>query len=1214
MPKPEQLLEAGALLAPKTKLKDAAGIDEVSARAYRHPALGDRVVVRLTPDNLAAGEDLTLSFLGFAEPDVTGPVAVRRRQALGFPEWALVHDPAHARYALDMVKEFKREARRAKSKPGHAWDAFSEIAKSLGKSVAHFLPSFWEQVGREFIAIDNSTYASRAFGKAREAERVHGLKVDEAIRRDAFLEFALAGCVSASAINDYGKELQAAGDAGEAWSIIRDLSVRRTLGGLPPWKNMCKDLATLAKAAGLDVDTEIQQVVRELLESPAMPRTSMGFWQVASKWVQSLAGNDDQAAGLLLNMIPKSGGYAQSDAWTWLNYLETWGILDNSWKDGVSEQAGPVGSPAEWLSKLCAVGSPSQILFDLVERMADRLKKDDISVYPYEVNRWNKQLNANIDLLDHLLALGIPIADPEGELRLSMYSWFRVHDDNAKNRPRDPVMLAQDPRFSVALMDAVRESVGVAEFEAAATGKKAMLEVRRNWLLSEIEKFGKAALPGFEDAFSTINGKTTTATWQEFPEAFERLQEAKVAAALHRSLKNGLMDEYGWPALEAAFEHFTGKFSISAPRETASDVKLFGAYPYAVVTDGVAAIVVRGNERVGEFELKLPKGEPLKHVEYIDGDLLVTAGKNYRCKQFWNRSPGKSWETWERDNQGLQGFAIDARGGGAFTGEKIIHAGEPETRGIGSSSNFFFDGEHYWATGWDHASQTETSCELDPVKGEQGRRSLPGFLEDFIAPDTRLMLHRCSLFPLPSGIQHSPLGQKDGLCGFRARKDSVTLQFTAEGIDGRSICTGKDDLSFQALLDQPGTTQKLPIEGVEGRWRTAPHLALHSPDNQIVTSRPEFDPGMYNSGQPAGIPWRYLNFFEVRDETASKKLRSISLDDTQTLLDAASKDIEAIASKREAKQGKKAENPTYPLLDKAIGKLLPRLKSPRLHAGIRGIIVGAIQLQLSLEKVIAQSDPNRVQPTKITVTNADASVVHVLNMLQKRSYGAESVSFFNELASIVMFLQGESDDITAPDFTCGIFGEIVSESLLNAWQLQWFARDDGDTKWLTFYEALLQTGALSLTGRLRQFSIDEDSDPKFRKLLEDAVGGRHDDIDDREAATALQHGNSKFVITRDWRGFNVVEFSRSETFHPVTGVDSNEETQPLELSDIQESVQQFIDLCKDQPPKIPSADFFAEVAEGMKLKPAIVAYIWFGYPHFGRYGSDPIPAYLREPA
>ena len=52
-----ELLRAGALLAHDPATLSRLPADPVSARAYTHPALGARVVVRLTSDPVAAGEE-----------------------------------------------------------------------------------------------------------------------------------------------------------------------------------------------------------------------------------------------------------------------------------------------------------------------------------------------------------------------------------------------------------------------------------------------------------------------------------------------------------------------------------------------------------------------------------------------------------------------------------------------------------------------------------------------------------------------------------------------------------------------------------------------------------------------------------------------------------------------------------------------------------------------------------------------------------------------------------------------------------------------------------------------------------------------------------------------------------------------------------------------------------------------------------------------------
>jgi hypothetical protein len=141
----EALLEAG-LLPLDGAVED---VDRVRPRTYRHSNLGMRPVVGLTVDTVASGEDRALAFLGFGDPAVGDPVALGRPRGLGYPAWALVHDPGHAKVALEAVADLERAARLAGTKPGRAIETFEATAGQL--PVSH-LPSFWEQAGRTFVA------------------------------------------------------------------------------------------------------------------------------------------------------------------------------------------------------------------------------------------------------------------------------------------------------------------------------------------------------------------------------------------------------------------------------------------------------------------------------------------------------------------------------------------------------------------------------------------------------------------------------------------------------------------------------------------------------------------------------------------------------------------------------------------------------------------------------------------------------------------------------------------------------------------------------------------------------------------------------------------------------------------------------------------------------------------------------------------------------
>src|SRR5688572_10182582 len=143
-------IEAGGLVPPDAALPPDLVTDTVDARGYRHPGIPDRVVVRLVPDAIAQGVDTEMDLLGFALADHHDDIARQRHRTLGFPGWALVNDPDRARVALEAMKPFRVEAKRAQSKPGHAKDGFQAIADGLGRTVPHFLPSFWEEAGRAF--------------------------------------------------------------------------------------------------------------------------------------------------------------------------------------------------------------------------------------------------------------------------------------------------------------------------------------------------------------------------------------------------------------------------------------------------------------------------------------------------------------------------------------------------------------------------------------------------------------------------------------------------------------------------------------------------------------------------------------------------------------------------------------------------------------------------------------------------------------------------------------------------------------------------------------------------------------------------------------------------------------------------------------------------------------------------------------------------------
>ena len=69
-------------------------------------------MVRLVPDAIARGVDTEMGLFGFAMTGHHDDIALQRRRTLGFPGSALVADPERARFALDVMKEFRKQAKR----------------------------------------------------------------------------------------------------------------------------------------------------------------------------------------------------------------------------------------------------------------------------------------------------------------------------------------------------------------------------------------------------------------------------------------------------------------------------------------------------------------------------------------------------------------------------------------------------------------------------------------------------------------------------------------------------------------------------------------------------------------------------------------------------------------------------------------------------------------------------------------------------------------------------------------------------------------------------------------------------------------------------------------------------------------------------------------------------------------------------------------------
>ncbi|MBZ3900166.1 DNA-binding protein [Streptomyces griseiscabiei] len=896
----EELLAAGAVLPLGT-----AGAGEravpLTARSYTHPGLDDRVIVRLVAGELGAAEDQAASHLGLAPAAEPVEVGLGARQALGFPAWVLVHHPEDAPYALGVVPELERIASRARTRPKTALDACRETARRLAAAVPHFLPTFYEQAGRVFLSVENPTYAGQMFGRAREAEAAHGLTVDEERLDAVFLEFALAGALTATALSGYAKELAARVPAAEALGRFTRLCVRRTAGGLVPSAQLATDVRRLTRAAGAQGSEVEQAYLADLLALPATAKAAPGWWKSHRTAVIALARREPEVRGRLLNVMPDSGDRAV--LLLWLDILEESGALVGLWDDTLPDEERPEDGTAGWFARFLEFQARSHSYFEttrlpalyrITELSADRLRA--------ELAASGGELRAghDLDLLDLLLTLDVPTGIHR---RIEPRSWAKG------DGRRDLLALAADERFRHAFHEAAdtfgddEDDLDTIRVLAQSPGGRLMLA---DWVREVARRPTATGLPGLPDTMRRLKWLPDEALRLAEDELRE-LAAGDLAPLLARTLRAGLIDELGWPAWEEAARDLVSGQHVG-------DLYVADAWPY-LITAGAAQVRVIGTEgTVLTHDLRLPDqgihGHPGFH--FVDGELLVhwdTYGHGLRG--YWHHSPDRVLPlagtrdvrgtrlNWYREGVGVPTLPLP--GGGRTTGfPGVLRRGDTT---VPAEAGVVGDGTSYWAWGGDW-------LQYDPATGRLGRPSVPAFLtapDDPDDPDGEGTPVPGSLAPYPFA-EATPAGVPvDGLLGWRAVR-LPDHSWCGEDLAGRRVTVSQERGMPYAAVRFPGAVRLMAA--VRDGWR----VELVDPDGVVhASARMDGPPGDFVAGTPVLPPLRYWHCLRPRDPRGSEALRGISDETARALL--------------------KAPEPGA-----AVSELLPEVTDRALRAGVTGVL------------------------------------------------------------------------------------------------------------------------------------------------------------------------------------------------------------------------------------------------------------------------------------
>ncbi|MFF3372500.1 hypothetical protein ACFYXF_06015 [Streptomyces sp. NPDC002680] len=972
------LLEAGAVLPVGSTAREDA--DTLTVRTYTHPALDERQVVRLVPGTLGEAEDLALDFLGLVREPEAPEVGQVRRETLGFPAWALVNDPANGHHALALVKDVERLARQAKSRPGTAKDGFDALGDLLGRAVPHFLPTFYEQAARIFLQHENTTYAAAFFGKAREAERVHALTVDEERQRAVFLEFAFAGALTVKALKEHVKDLARRLDPAEAWAQFRQLTVERCAAGMPPYASLPQDARGLIKATGLPRVTEECALLADLLASPAAVRAPASFWTAYRATLAVLAERQPAVRARLLEIMPAGLGRKTEDDEFWLALLAESGA--DRLLTGEDDEAASGVDAAGWLSRWAthrkhggAVSERSPVTLALVARMAPRLRAEGRAVDLF-TGRW--QAGADLDLLDLCAAEGIPLTVPpaDTDVYLALDNWL----SGSGTGRRELTATVSDPRLRPLLYAAVgnlgRGRVA-AELLSALSAHPVLGDVLREWLDDAAAEFsGATGLPGARTALGRLRPFRPVAA-EVSPEAVARIAAHDIAPLLGRTLRAGIMDELGWPALDDALRLLDAE--TKAHRE--DTVSVHEAWPALILARAHKAVVVGPDKVLLEHDLRIPVALDQwtrPHFRYTDGELLVVWRQDGKQFGYWSSRPsevfavgGEQLPYWWGNDAGAP--SIPLSGGGRATGGRTLHAGDTV---VPAGRPVIGDGTTLWRQG--RQGLRQVWLEYDPATGTHGRASLPAFLRSGIHEEATLAQEQCEVLPLQPGLEHSPFGTDGTVLGrwVRTEGEGAEARTTTGTPDGRTVTVrwarGQSRGVPLGALTLPGGAEPVAVQSYRQVGLFAPDDTSNAGELGQVT--PNERGGEFASGTRLVPPVAFWHALRPRDERASGVLRALTDERAAEVLHVATRALAERQAQVVAAGGVGATvggKPVVPTADEvtrqAVGRALPDLTDERLLTGVSTLVLTTLRLGESVAAFVtppverATSDRRRTE-------------------------------------------------------------------------------------------------------------------------------------------------------------------------------------------------------------------------------------------------------------
>ncbi|WP_026412861.1 DUF4132 domain-containing protein [Actinomadura oligospora] len=458
-PTRDLLLRAGAVLPGTPGHSDE---DTCVAVRYEHPVL-DEPVVELVRRAAVDGDKAEKSLYDLVPVAETG-VGVVHAGPLGFLASALHRYPAHRARILAAHTDLRAARDLAARKPGLARTVLTRTGDDLETHAPELLPPFYEECARIMAAAGSARFAAAFFEKARAAEDVHALPVDEAALIAAHL-VAGPDAAGTATLKKHGTRLAARHPAPVAYRWHRGLLTEwceEVLDGEDGALALADGWATLAKAAGHALGgPEDERAVRALLESGCMESAPRALWTFVLPLLGPMARAEVGIGRAFLGVLPLPAKDTPKAKGTAVSLL-IGNLADAGLTDPFTTSPGLSGTAVkDWLGRFlklyAGLALPAAGLGDLLHDAGTRLRAAGLTCDDHEallgtdedeVNRW-EETAADLPLLDLLLDRGVPLARPR------LLHTFKLYDRLASGAGTDLAAVAADPDWAPLLRDAI---------------------------------------------------------------------------------------------------------------------------------------------------------------------------------------------------------------------------------------------------------------------------------------------------------------------------------------------------------------------------------------------------------------------------------------------------------------------------------------------------------------------------------------------------------------------------------------------------------------------------------------------------------------------------------------------------------------------------------------------------------------------------------------